>query len=125
MTTLDSQFLRAVVIMTGFKPNRMLRAQAALLSFALKYQDFTAHDIPAEITEGSKHVAGAATGALIAAGLLTVVDRIKSPDPKAKGRKLDVLRLASGKLHTARAWLTANGFDPSPLQIEALQPSLL
>lgn len=110
-TTLDPQFLRAVVLMTGFKPQPMLRAQAALLALGLKYLDFTAASIPAEITNGSKHVAGAATGALIAAGFLQVIDRIPSPDPKAKGRKLDLLRLAAGKSHAARAWLAANGFE--------------
>jgi hypothetical protein len=126
MTTLDPQFLRAVVLMTGFKPSPMLRAQAALLTIALRYSDFTAADIPKEITNGSKHLAGCATGALIALGLLTVIKRVPSPDPAAKGRKLDLLRLTEGKTHSARAWLKANDFNlllqaPS----ETFQPAFL
>ncbi len=108
-TTLDAQFLRAVVLMTGFKPEKMRRVQAALLMLGFLNQDYTAADIPDELTEGSKHIAGAATGSLVAIGLLTVTRRIKSPEPKAKGRKLDVLRVTN--FETAKAWLRGNGFD--------------
>ena len=120
-TTLDAQFLRAVVLMTGFKPHRMQRVQAALLMLGFQGQDYTAADIPDELTEGSKHIAGAATGALVGTGLLKVVGRIKSPEAKAKGRKLDVLRLAS--VETAKAWLRANGFEIPDLK--SLQLGLL
>lgn len=108
-TTLDAQFLRAVVLMTGFRPKRMQRCQAALLMLGFKGVDYSAADLPAEITEGSKHVAGAATGSLIAIGLITVVRREKSPDKRAKGRKLDILRLSN--VETAKAWLRANQFE--------------
>lgn len=77
-------------------------------------QNYTAANLPAEITEGSRHIAGAATGSLIAIGLLKVIGRIKSPVENAKGRKLDVLQLAS--IETARAWLTANGFAAPTLE---------
>ncbi len=60
-TTLDPQFLRSVVLMTSFKPRPMLNAQAALLTIALEGVEFTANDIPGELTNGSKHLAGAAT----------------------------------------------------------------
>lgn len=114
-TTLDQSFLRAVVLMVGFKPRPMLTAQAALIYIALSGRDFTAADLPAEITGGSRHLAGAATGALIAQGLLETVGRAKSPDPKAKGRRLDVLRLPVNKVGAAKTWLARNGFRvPEP-----------
>ena len=109
MTSLDPQFLRAVVLMTGFKPDKMRRVQAALLMLGLQGLDYTAADIPDELTEGSKHIAGAATGSLVAIGLLSVIGRIKSPEAKAKGRKLDLLRIASRD--KARCWLRSNGFE--------------
>lgn len=109
-TTLEPSFLVAVVTMTAHKPERMKRAQAALLYLGLQGYDFTAADLPAEVTEGSAHLAGAATGALVAQGLLTVVGRVKSPKPDAKGRKLDVLRLTDDRRATAKNWLRANGY---------------
>jgi hypothetical protein len=107
MTTFDASFLRAVVLLTGFKPEPMRRAQAALLLLAMREREFTAADLPGEITNGSRHIAGAATGALISDGLLRVVGRVKSPNPNAKGRKLDLLKLTFAA--KAAAWLRANG----------------
>ena len=69
-TTLDPSFLRSVVVMTMFSPKRMTRCQAALLMLGLNGGEFTAAAIPAEVTEGNRHVAGAATGSLVATGLL-------------------------------------------------------
>ena len=118
-TTLDASFLRAVVMMTGFKPNRMRRAQAALLMLGFSGQDYSAADLPDEVTEGSRHLAGAATGSLISIGLLTVIRREKSPEKKAKGRKLDILQLTS--IEKAKAWLRANQFEiPTNRQPELL-----
>lgn len=108
-TTLSADFLRAVVLMLGFKGTLMLRAQAAMLYLALEQNEFTASSLPKEVTGGSKHLAGAATGSLVATGLLTVVGRVKSPDPAAKGRKLDVLTAPSRE--KCRTWLRANGFS--------------
>ena len=107
-TTLDPSFLRAVCVMTMFSPNRMRRCQAALLMLGLDGGEFNATNLPGELTEGNKHVAGAATGSLVATGLLTVTGRVKSPLVSAKGRKLDVLRLTS--VETAKTWLRANSF---------------
>lgn len=107
-TTLESSFLRAVCLMVAFKPERMARAQAALLLIGLEKSEFTAAELPCEVTEGNRHVAGAASGNLVATGMLTVTRRIKSPDPRAKGRKLDVFTLASR--NKALTWLHANGF---------------
>ena len=119
-TTLEPSFLRSVVLMTSFTPHAMLRTQATLLYMALKDVEFSAADIPGEITGGSKHLAGAATGALIAQGLIEVVGRVKSPLPSAKGRKLDVLRLAQNKRSVVRTWLERNGFE-APQRQEELQ----
>lgn len=112
-TTLDPSFLTAVLLLNSFKHRPMLMTQAALLHMALSGLEFTAADLPGEVTQGSKHIAGAATGALISQGLLIVVRRIPSPRPEAKGRKLDVLRLAQGKRGTAATWLKVNGL-PTP-----------
>jgi hypothetical protein len=104
--------------MTSFKGTAMLRCQAALLWMALKNEEFSAAQLPAEITNGNVHLAGAATGALIAQGLLVVVGRVKSPVPSAKGRKLDLLRINPNKRETARTWLVRNGFEPIQEQAE-------
>ena len=102
--------------MTMFSPKRMTRCQAGLLMIGLERGEFTAAELPGEVTEGNRHVAGAATGSLVAAGLLTVAGRIKSPLKSAKGRKLDVLRISS--VETAKTWLRVNGFSiPSSDQI--------
>ena len=66
MTTLDPAFLRAIVLMTGFRDAPMKSAQAALLLIGLQGGDFLASDLPGEVTNGSKHIAGAATGASVA-----------------------------------------------------------
>lgn len=112
MTTLDPQFLRAVVLMTDFKPGDARRVKSALLALAVNGLEFTAADLPAEIANGDIHIAGAACGALVSENLITAVARVKSPDPKAKGRKLNVYRLAAGRLATARAWFAAQGLNP-------------
>lgn len=112
-TTLDPSFLRAVVMMTGFRGNAMRAAQAALLIIGLRGETFTANAIPAEVTNGSKHIAGAATGSMISIGLLEVIGRVKSPDIRAKGRKLDLIQIPANKYGAARAWLSANGFQDS------------
>lgn len=96
--------------MTGFRGAPMKSAQAALLMIGLRGEDFLASDLPGEVTNGSKHLAGAATGALVAAGLIECVGRVPSPDPRAKGRKLDVWRIPSAKVSTVKTWLRSNGY---------------
>ncbi len=110
-TTLEPDFLLAVLRMSEFKREKLLAAKAGLLALALAGRDFTAAELPAELTEGSTHRAGAATGSLVATGLLVVVDRVKSPNPSAKGRRLDVLRLAPGKRSTVATWFERNGLE--------------
>lgn len=88
----------------------MKSAQACLLMIGLRGIDFSGADLPAELTNGSKHLAGAACGAFLAQGLIEAVGRIKSPHPDAKGRKLNLYRIPPPKWNTAKAWLRANGF---------------
>ena len=111
-TSLDAQFLRAVVLMTDFKAGEMRMVKAALLAFAVNGLDFTAADLPGEITNGNLHIAGAACGALVTMGFVTAVGRVKSPVPESKGRKLNVYRLAIGKLGTVRSWFAEQGLNP-------------
>ncbi len=121
-TNLDPEFLRAVVLITSFKGGDMARCQAALLAFALEDVDFCAAELPRELTGGNTHLAGAATGALIATGMLEVVGRIKSPDHKAKGRKLDLLRRSASK-ETIRTWFHRHDIAPPPARQTELQLS--
>lgn len=123
-TTLDPSFLRAIVLMSGFRGKPMQSAQAALLLIGLHKETFLASDLPGEVTNGSKHLAGAATGALIAQELLEVVGRVRSPRPEAKGRKLDVLRIPSNKLTTAKTWLRNNGYADAMSAEPQLEMSL-
>ncbi len=121
-TTLEPSFLRSVVLMTGFKPAPMKSAQAALLLIGLRGIEFTAADLPGEVCNGSRHLAGAATGSLVAIGLLEVTGRVKSPHENAKGRKLDLLRIPACKWNAAQTWLLANGI--APLTATESQPEL-
>lgn len=121
-TTLDPAFLLATIHITGFKGAEMRRAQGALLTLAYEsVLPVTAAELPGEITNGSKHLAGAATGQLVAQGLLVVVGRVKSPRPEAKGRKFDMLAIPSEKRSTVLTWLEKNGFPkPRPQQMSLL-----
>jgi hypothetical protein len=115
VTRLDPEFLRAMVVMTLFKPERSLRCQASLLAMALTGETFTAAQLPGEVTEGSLQAAGAATGTLLTAGLLKNLGRVKSPHKNAHGRKLHLLQLNDGKRETVRTWFATNGFDTTIL----------
>lgn len=119
-TTLDPSFLRAVVLVCTFRGTAMQSAQAALLLIGLNGQTFTAADLPGEVCNGSRHLAGAATGSLIAIGLLEVVGRIKSPRADAKGRKLDLLQITPGKRGLVCAWLADRGYTTHSEQLELI-----
>lgn len=108
---LSVDFLRAIVVMDAFKGKPLRRAQACLLRVALRHGKVMATDIPAEITNGSVHMAGAACGGLLASNLLVVTGRAKSPNPSAHGRKLNVFAVPEGRASTAEAWFLNNGFD--------------
>lgn len=120
MTTLDASFLRAVALQAGFKPKLSVGVQGALLLIGMHKPTFTAAELPADVTGGSRHISGAATGNLVSMGLLQVVGRVKSPNPDAKGRKLDLLTIAPGKFETVKAWLRTNGFNFQPTQLTLL-----
>ena len=111
MSQLSPDFLRAIALQAGFKPKLSVGVQGALLLIGLEKPTFTAAELPADVTGGSKHISGAATGNLISIGLLTVVGRVKSPNPNAKHRKLDLLTITPGKMSTVKAWLKTNGFN--------------
>lgn len=120
-TTLEPSFLRAVVLMSSFRGHAMRSAQAGLLYIGLRCDTFTASDLPGELTNGSRHIAGAATGALVAQGLLEVVGRVKSSRPEANGRKIDILRIPQGKRATVYTWLAANGFSAGQAEQQSLE----
>lgn len=113
-TTLSPDFLKAVCLITGFKGSMMQGAQAALLLLALEADTINATMLPGEITQGSRHLAGAAVGSLVAMELLECCGRIKSPLSSAKGRKLDVLRIPEGRRATVQAWLRGHGYHLAP-----------
>ena len=52
-----------------------------------------------------------------------MVGRVKSPRENAKGRKLDLLRLAPGKRGTALTWLRANSL-PVPVAGQQVEMAL-
>lgn len=108
--SLDVDFLRAIVLMDGFKGQPLRRAQACLLRIALRHGRVMGSDIPAEITNGSLHMAGAACGGLLAQNLLIAIGREKSPIKAAHGRKLNVFTIPEGRAGAAEAWFRANGF---------------
>lgn len=106
-TTLEPSFLQAALLMMNFKGKRMTAIMGAMLALALDGRTITATDIPDVMVDGSKHLAGAACGALVSQELLVVVGRVKSTKPNAKGRKLDQFRLAPGRMNAAVAWFKA------------------
>ena len=112
MSRLDPDFLRAIILMDAFKPDRSIRVQAALLRIACRAEEFDATMLPGEITEGSIQAAGAACGSLVTQGLIVCIGRHKSPDEEAKGRKLNVYRM--GEYGRIRAWFEANKLQPPP-----------
>lgn len=117
--TLSPDFLRAVIVTVGFRGDAMHAACAALLLIGLRGETFSGADLPAEITQGSKTLAGCACGYLTAAGLVECVGRIKSPHPDAKGRRVNLMRIPATKVAVARVWLARHGYqDHAPAQAE-------
>lgn len=119
-TTLDPSFLRAVILSISFRGDDMDRACAALLLIGIRGQTFTGADLPAELTNGSKTLAGCACGSLVAQGLVECVGRVKSPHPDAKGRKVNLLQIPANRLSTARTWLARHGFPLAPIETQQL-----
>lgn len=126
-TKLDKDFLAAIVLVFSFRGDAMQAAQGAFLSILLQHGTATAADLPRELIKDkfgnpSAHLSGCVTGALVAQGLIQEAGRVKSPDPAAKGRKLNVWRIVPEKRSTAKAWLTSHGY---PIPETAEQLSLL
>jgi hypothetical protein len=117
-TTLEPSFLQAAMLVNAFKGDRMKAAQAAMIYRALTHPEVVATDIPETITEGDAHISGCASGALVSIKLLEAVGRVKSPDPAAKGRKLNIYRIPHDRIGAARAWLRANNLPEAQAQTE-------
>lgn len=109
-STLEVSFLRSCVLLCAFKGQAMKSAQACLLMIALKSGRVLGSDLPGEITNGSRHLAGAACGSMVALGLLEVIAREKSQHENAKGRRVNVYAIPEGKHGTVKAFLKSNGF---------------
>ena len=84
-TTLDPQFLVATMHITGWKGAQMRRCQGALLTLALSHPSIHAAMLPGELLEGSRHISGAATGALVAQELLCCVGRVQVTPSVSQG----------------------------------------
>ena len=121
MSTLSREFIIETMHVSAHKGAEMRRAQAALLTLAIQHPTCTAADLPGELTNGSKSLAGCASGALIAMNLLECVGRVKSPHKDAKGRKLNVLAVPNGRRWAVVSFLERNGFPvPQPQMSLAL-----
>lgn len=110
-TQLDRGFLSAIILTTSFRGDDMARAQAALLLIGLAQKEFTAGHLPKEICGDSKSLAGCATGALLTAGLIVPIGRVRSPNPDANGRKCNLLTVPDDKKPLARLWLARHGYQ--------------
>ena len=113
-TKLDPAFVEAICCMVDFKGEQIRQAQAFLLCVGLTGRDITADMIPDSYLGGNIHLAGAATGGLLQTKLLTVVGRAKSQRPGAHGRKLNIFRIAPGKIETAKTWLMRHDYKLPP-----------
>ena len=111
MTTLDPSLLRSIILATNFRGGEMDRAQAALLLIGLQGLDFDAGMLPGEICGDDQHLAGMACASLCAQKLIEAVGRVKSSNPLANGRKVNLWRVPSNKVSTVRTWLRVRGFS--------------
>ncbi len=120
-TTLSPDFLRSVIIVSSFRGDDLDTCCAALLFIGLRVDTFTGADIPAELTNGSKTLAGCAVGSLVAQELIEATGvRVKSPHPDAKGRKVNEYRIPANRVSTARSWLHSRGYTTETAQTELL-----
>lgn len=108
MSNLDPSLARAIILATSFRGDEMHRCQAALLMIGLHDLDFNAGDLPGEICNGDQRLAGMACASLQVQGMLICVGRIKSSNPLANGRKVNLWRLTGHA--KARTWLSRHGF---------------
>lgn len=108
---MNTDFLRAVVLKTAFKPEPLRRAQAALLYVALSGQSFTGDCLPGEIVGDDTKLPGLAVGTLARIRLIQSCGFTRSPSTTRHGSWVQRWRLAPDKRTTAITWLRRNGFD--------------
>lgn len=113
MGSLEQNFLTAIIMVANFRPSRIEALQVALLLIGVQGIEFSAADV-AVIANGDIHLPGCACGSLLAMGLAECTGRIKSPMPKAHGRKLNTYRIPAAKIPTARTWLREHGVERIP-----------
>jgi hypothetical protein len=113
MSTEKLDFSRELCLIAGFRGEAFHSVQASMLLIGLRGLDFSAADIPRELTGGDKHVSGLATKGLLKMGLIEKVGYIPSPNKDAKGRPVLCLRIPADKVSTARTWLSRHGYQDS------------
>lgn len=86
-TNLSTDFMQTLVLVSGFRGNALKSCQCALILMGLRGEEFSGALIPAELTNGSRSLAGCAVGSLITMGLAEAVRYEKSPHKPAQGRK--------------------------------------
>lgn len=113
--SINNELMRAIVLKVAYKPDAMVKAQAALLYVALAGEVFTADVIPMELRAGGDTTTpGAAVSSLSdthkhGLGLITCVGRGKSPAASRNGAWVNRWRLRDGRRRSAVAWLEAHG----------------
>ena len=118
MSTLSTDVLRNVILVSSFRGDDLHRAQAALLLIGLTGIDFDAGMLPGEICGADVHLAGMACASLCAQKLIVGVGRVKSSSPLANGRKVNLWRIPSDRITTVRTWLSRHGYTDTPSQQE-------
>jgi hypothetical protein len=122
---LDPTLARAIILATSFRGAAMHRCQAALLMIGLNGLDFDAGMLPGEIAtkdDGTPdaQMAGMACASLASQGLLEAVGRVRSSNPLANGRKINLYRIPAAKVTTVRTWLQRHGYPAGQNEQTAL-----
>ncbi len=115
----ELSLMRQIVLVAGFRGTDLQSVQACMLMIGLKGGDFSAAEVPRDLTRGDKHISGLATKALLKMGVVEKVGYIPSPNADAKGRPVLALRIPSDKVSTVRTLLARWGYtDTAPQQQE-------
>lgn len=117
-TQLDAGFLRNVVLVASFRGDDHDRICACLLMLAKRLGTIDAGMVPADLCGNSKTALGIATGALLAMNLLEVCGRVRSSSPLANGRRVNALRIATGRMNAVNHWLQSRGYTDEQNQLE-------
>lgn len=122
--SLSPEVMRNIILVASFRGDDLHRAQAALLLIGLQGVDFNAGELPGELCtkpDGTPdaHIAGMACASLAAQNLIVGIGRVRSSSPLANGRKVNLWRIPSDRVATARTWLARHGYsDKFPAQAE-------